>query len=187
MSLEEITQPVEQEVVSSVGQQDLSKDVIFDLLKNQRRRAVIRYLVAADRTVTLAELSDQITARENDIPVERISSKQRKRVYVALYQTHLPKLDRAGVIEYESDRGTVVLTEHASVLQPYLDSAPGAETEGPDWTAFYFGLSITGGGATLGSHLIGLRSLAFQLSLGFSLVFVFVLVSFIYTYYKWNA
>lgn len=44
------------EIASSVGDDDdesLSKDVIFELLKNRRRREVLTYLLEADDTVTL--------------------------------------------------------------------------------------------------------------------------------------
>lgn len=98
-----------------------SKDVIFALLKNSRRRQVIQYISNAGRTVTTAELAEHIALIENDIDIAQLNSRQRKRVYVALYQTHLPKLDTEDIIQYDASRGRVTLTKNIESLQKYLD------------------------------------------------------------------
>jgi DNA-binding transcriptional ArsR family regulator len=119
----------------------LSKDVIFELLKNRRRREVLAYLLEADETVTLGELAEQIAAWENDTDVKALSSDQRKRVYVALYQTHLPKMDDAGIVEYDQDRGLITLADNADLLMMYLDT----DTHQQDrWDRWYALLSIFG-------------------------------------------
>lgn len=105
----------------------LSRDDIFNILRNSRRRAVICHLRTA-RTITLSELAEQIASDECDTSVEQVSSEQRKRVYVSLHQNHLPKMDRKGVVNYDQDRGTVELGDISRVT-PYLssevdDSAP---------------------------------------------------------------
>ncbi|RKD97347.1 DUF7344 domain-containing protein [Halopiger aswanensis] len=130
------------EIASSVGDDDdesLSKDVIFELLKNRRRREVLTYLLEADDTVTLGELAEQIAAWENDTDVNALSSDQRKRVYVALYQTHLPKMDDAGIVEYDQDRGLISLSDNADLLMMYLDT----DTHQQDrWDRWYAGTSV---------------------------------------------
>ncbi|MDG5760912.1 ArsR family transcriptional regulator [Natronococcus sp. A-GB1] len=129
----------------------LSKDVIFELLKNRRRREVLTYLLEADETVTLGELAEQIAAWENDTSVNALSSDQRKRVYVALYQTHLPKMDDAGIVKYDQDRGLITLADNADLLMMYLDT----DTHQQDrWDRWYAVLSLLGisvvAAATLG-------------------------------------
>lgn len=62
-------------------------------------------------------MAEHIAALENDIEVSELSSRQRKSVYVALYQ-YLPKLDRYGVIEYDKQRGTVELRD-TTALDPF--------------------------------------------------------------------
>ncbi len=119
----------------------LSKDVIFELLKNRRRREVLSYLLEADETVTLGELAEQIAAWENDTEVAALSSDQRKRVYVALYQTHLPKMDDAGIVDYDQDRGLITLSDNADLLMMYMDT----DTHHQDrWDRWYALLSVTG-------------------------------------------
>lgn len=142
-------------VADSEEEQRLSKDVIFELLKNRRRREVLAYLLEADDTVTLGELAEQIAAWENDTEVSALSSDQRKRVYVALYQTHLPKMDDAGIVEYDQDRGLISLADNADLLMMYLDT----DTHQQDrWDRWYAGLSVVGAtlvtGAFLGAPLL---------------------------------
>ncbi len=101
---------------------ELSTDETFELLKNARRRAVLQYLLQNGGNAKLSELAEHIAAAENGISVHELSSDQRKRVYIGLYQCHLPKMDNLGVIEYEKNRGTVELQESVGQLLPYLQT-----------------------------------------------------------------
>ena len=137
-------------VADSGEEQRLSKDVIFELLKNRRRREVLAYLLEAEETVTLGELAEQIAAWENDTDVAALSSDQRKRVYVALYQTHLPKMDDAGIVEYDQDRGLISLADNADLLMMYLDT----DTHRQDrWDRWYAVLSVVGAAFVTGAFL----------------------------------
>jgi hypothetical protein len=107
----------------------LAKDTLFDLLKNQRRRDALTYLVANDGRTTLSDMAEHIAAKENDLPVESINSKQRKRVYIGLYQCHLPKLSDAGVVDFDKDRGTIELCDLATQLYPYIDAVDVGDTD----------------------------------------------------------
>lgn len=107
----------------------LSNDVIFELLQVKRRRQVLRYLDDGDGTAEVGALAELIGAQENNKPERALSSNERKRVYIALYQCHLPKMDDAGVIDYTQARGTVELTDTADQLFPYLYLDPGDQTE----------------------------------------------------------
>ncbi|WP_226007318.1 DUF7344 domain-containing protein [Natrinema salinisoli] len=143
-------------VADADGDERLSKDVIFELLKNRRRREVLAYLLEADETVTLGELAEQIAAWENETEVDALSSDQRKRVYVALYQTHLPKMDDAGIVEYDQDRGLISLADNADLLMMYLDT----DTHRQDrWDRWYAGLSVIGA-AFLGAAVLGVPVLS---------------------------
>ena len=85
----------------------LSLDAVYHLLQNQRRRRIIRYLAETDGTATRDEIVGRLAKLEAETEGGHISSQARQRVYVALHQTHLPKLDRADIVEYAPDRGTV--------------------------------------------------------------------------------
>jgi hypothetical protein len=110
----------ESEPDSEVEPEALPLDTVFEMLRNERRRRVLEYLEAEPET-TLSDLAEHIAAQENDTTVRKLSSQQRKRVYVGLYQCHLPKMDGTGIIDFDGDRGDVERTETADQLAPYLD------------------------------------------------------------------
>lgn len=114
---------------------ELPLDDLFSVLRNSRRRRALRYLLTKDdRAATVGELSEYIASIENDTDVTLVTSKQRKRVYIGLYQTHLPKLATLGVIDYERNRGRVLLLDGAEQFEPYL-SVANTETARERWAA----------------------------------------------------
>jgi len=109
------------------------------MLSNQRRRYVLYYLNHHPGTVSLRDLAERIAAWENDIDVDDLEYKQRKRVYTSLHQTHLPKLDEVGIVDYDREEGTIALADRATDLDVYLELV--GEHDVP-WCDFYLGLSI---------------------------------------------
>lgn len=119
---------------------DLSLDLVFEILKNSRRREVLRYLKERRERVTLSELAEHVAAIENDTTVQALSSQQRKRVYVGLYQCHLPKLDDMDVVEFNQSRGHVELGPNAPQLDKYLYMGEEGGQDRP-WYQYYLGIS----------------------------------------------
>lgn len=105
-----------------------SLDTIFEVLKNRRRRLVLRYLKITSESASIGELAEHVAAIENDIEQAELGSQQRKRVYISLYQCHLPKMDDAGAIQFDQNRGTISLTEAADSFYEYLDEMPDQTT-----------------------------------------------------------
>lgn len=101
----------------------LSQDVVFDILSSPRRRYVLYYLRTTDEPVKLTALAEQVAAWENDTAAEKITEQERKRVYVSLYQTHIPRLDEVGVIQYDQDSGEIELSDDAHSIDDYLVSS----------------------------------------------------------------
>jgi hypothetical protein len=85
-------------------------------LNNFRRRQVILLTADATEMPTVSDLAEQIAATENDCPTDQLTAQQRKRVYISLIQTHLKKLDRAGVIHYHEPAKAVAPTEATAPL-----------------------------------------------------------------------
>lgn len=107
----------------------LSKDAIFDILKNRRRRLVLEFL--RDRQAsTLPDVAEHVAALENGKDVGRLTPSERKRVYVGLYQCHVPRLADAGVVDYDAERKTIELRDLSSLLYPYLDLDEGGSPNG---------------------------------------------------------
>lgn len=113
---------------------EIPLDVVFDLLSNERRRHVLRYLHVESPSTTLGALAEYIAAIENDKPESALSSTERKRVYISLYQSHLPKMSSADVIDFDVDRKTVELADNAEYLMRFLpeqvDSPAGERSDG---------------------------------------------------------
>ncbi|KAB1190014.1 hypothetical protein GJR96_17735 [Haloferax sp. MBLA0076] len=107
--------------VSEQEPESLSKDVVFEILKNQRRRDALRYLKENDGEAKLGDMAEFIAAKENDIDIKALSSSQRKRVYIGLYQCHLPKMDSAGIVDFDKNRGDITLLDAAEQLETYLN------------------------------------------------------------------
>lgn len=130
----------------------LSRDEIFTALSNRRRRNVIAYLKQNGDDARVRDIAEQLAAWENDLEIVEVSYKQRKRVYTALHQSHLPKLASNGFIAYEPDRGLVSLTEGSKQLDVYLEVVPKNEIL---WSEYYVGLAVVcgllGGAAAIGT------------------------------------
>lgn len=95
-------------------------DEVFGLLRNRRRRDVLWYLLGADEQASLGDLAETIAARECDKSAARVTSQERKRVYIGLYQGHLPKMDDYGAIAYDQERGTVASGPNFDIFVEYL-------------------------------------------------------------------
>ena len=118
----------------------LTRDQIFEVLSNERRRLILFYLNQQDegKQVSFRELVDQVAAWENGTTVDELRSSERKCVYSALRQSHLPKLQKLGVIEFDHLRGEVILTDAAEDIEVYLEYVPGNDIT---WSQVYVGLS----------------------------------------------
>lgn len=102
------------------AERGLPLDETFEILKNRRRRCVLQYLNETDGPVSLSELAEQIAAWENGKDVRQITSSERKRVYVGLYQCHLPKMAGMDVVSFNKPRGVIERGENADCFEPYL-------------------------------------------------------------------
>lgn len=144
---------------------ELSLDEIFHLLQTNRRRDVIDYLLAEEGPVKMGHLAEVIAAKEHETTVAQLTSTQRQRVYIPLYQTHLPKLDEKGVIDYNKPRGIVRPGDRLDLFQPYLEAANSSDGErsesDPDSlsariTSDYYGAAIGASASLLLASVGGL-------------------------------
>lgn len=86
---------------------ELAVDAVFDAMADQLRRHVIRCLPEEGHAVGLSELAwavAEVEAAESgtDIAPETVTD-----IETSLYHLHVPKLEAAGVVEYDQDRNLV--------------------------------------------------------------------------------
>jgi len=156
----ENTDTTEERPEEAPADSEPSLDVVFDVLRNRRRRLVLRALEEWEGSTTLSELAEHIGGIENDKSPDALNAQERKRVYVGLYQCHLPKMDDAGAIDFDKDRGTVERGEFAETYHAYLHRK--VEVESP-WP-MYYGL-IASAGLVLSVGLIAADGPAMLVSL----------------------
>jgi hypothetical protein len=128
---------------------------IHDVLRNDRRRLTIKCLQeTADGSLSVRELSEQVAALETgeDPPPRNI----RQSVYVSLHQTHLPKLDKLGIIHYDADAKVVDLLDRVREVEVYMEVVP---PYGLSWGEYYFGLGLLGMLTTI-AVLLGVPGIA---------------------------
>lgn len=82
-----------------------STDQLFDALADERRRVVLDSLFESGTPVDVGRLARRVAARERrggegdrGPPADAVH-----RVRVSLHHVHLPKLDDAGLVEYDPD------------------------------------------------------------------------------------
>lgn len=115
----------------------VSSEEIFDLLRNERRRGVIRELCSRAGQMTVRGLSERIAEQETgESPPPRCA---RDSVYNSLIQTHLPKLDEHEVVEYDAGRKTVALDDGADAVTLYLEVV---SPYGITWMSYYRSIAV---------------------------------------------
>lgn len=116
------TEPLAADAATGTEDGELDKDDLFHLLKSSRRRRALRFLLAAEsEPVEMRTVAEAVAAEEYGKPVEALHSDERQRVYITLYQLHLPQLDDAGVIDYNQSRGRITTNPVIEAFDEYLE------------------------------------------------------------------
>jgi len=102
------------------------------ILGNSRRMLMIEYLRKSDGRAELRDMVEYIA--ENEGNTDR---KHRKSVYVSLVQTHIPKLEREGVITFK--HGVITLVRVPDDVTVYMETVKKNDIS---WSSFYIGLSL---------------------------------------------
>lgn len=141
---------------------------IHDVLRNERRRLVLKHLCLNGKYSTLRDLSEAVAEAESgESPAPR---NVRDSVYASLHQTHLPKLDSLGIVDYDIDRKRIELGDRANELTLYTGVVSGY---GFAWYQYYLGVGVV---ALLGIIAAQLLSLPGLVTVGIAAVALAVLV-----------
>lgn len=104
-----------------MSERELTQAELFDVFSNARRRRAVQYLKRQGGGCDLAPLVEQVAAWENDVDRDEVTRTQRRRVYISLYQTHLPMLEDHGIVDWDPDGHRIELLPSEDVFEPYLD------------------------------------------------------------------
>lgn len=95
------TKRIDTEIDSYPSHTDqIDADALYEALSSRRRRQVIRALDDGPRDI--GALARALAAVENDIAPDAVDHDQRKRVFVALHQSHLPRLDDWDIVDWDT-------------------------------------------------------------------------------------
>ncbi|AKB17784.1 MULTISPECIES: hypothetical protein [unclassified Methanosarcina] len=130
------------------NQAQLSKSDIFGVLQNDRRRCVLEILHGQGNQ-SIRSLSEEIARLESG--EEEPKSTVRKSIYVSLLQTHIPKMESLGVVNYDKEQDLVELLPASHDFDIYMETVKKGDIP---WSHFYVGLSVL---ALVGSVTIYLK------------------------------
>ena len=96
-------------------------DETLSLLSDRYRRHVLACLDGQPEPVPIERLTDEVAGREFQQPPDQVSMITRTEIATALHHNHLPKLERAGIIVYDTNDGEVTEIDIDAPLERFLD------------------------------------------------------------------
>lgn len=105
---------------------DENTDRVLRALAARRRRVALSLLRDLG-TLTLADLADELAEREHGTTIDRIPPEKVKTTYMSLYHRHVPKLEAAGLVEYDQERDMVAPTDRLERVSDTLDEFLGGD------------------------------------------------------------
>ncbi|AUX10205.1 hypothetical protein AArcSl_2585 [Halalkaliarchaeum desulfuricum] len=100
-------------------------DTMLELCGDEHRPIILAALAAEERPLTVNDLRGMILTYNHHTPATEASEEMLTEIRVSLHHNHIPKLESAGVIEYDSERQLVEPTEQFDQLQPHLSAILG--------------------------------------------------------------
>lgn len=112
---------------------DESLDALFDGLADSRRRIALSVLGQQYHPISLETLARDVAARESDTPERDVPQDHVDRIIVRLTHAHLPLLEDAGLVDYDTESDLVAYGGHPDLrvrwLEPSFEEVVvGAET-----------------------------------------------------------
>ena len=102
------------------GETDLG--ALFLALSHVHRRRVLQCLWKHGTELTLADVAEEVTAKEAETSLQHIQPETVTRTYLSLYHQHIPQLEEAGLVSYEQENDLVVATSDRETVRSAVDS-----------------------------------------------------------------
>jgi len=104
---------------ASVTETSVSVDDLFDVLARPANRYVLTYLLQSEEPVYAHELVDYILD-QTDAPDGLSDREYRGQIDSRLLHASLPKLEDAGLIDFDERRQRIIETDETAAVLPYL-------------------------------------------------------------------
>lgn len=112
-----------------MSERPIAFDTVLDLCDDRNRRIVLAVLAEERRSLTVNDLRSKILAQSHQRTVSNVSEETRTKIRLSLCHTHVPKLESAGVVEYDPERQLVEPTDRFDRLEPHLSAILEADPE----------------------------------------------------------
>lgn len=103
---------------------------IFESLANCRRRTVVSILLNRDSSLTERELAGLLVETDPGEPDTESISERIRTIHTDLCHVHLPRLESAGLVNWDRVEATVTATDHPAFRDPQFERI--LEAELPD-------------------------------------------------------
>jgi len=123
---------------SNANEDEISRDDLYHVLSNRRRRFVIHALKRKERPVDISELSTYITAWETGVDPGEVDYEDQRSVYGTLKGTHLPNLEENNIISVDTEENVIRPTAKLEKIDIYVEAISSKEIP---WSQYYTGLS----------------------------------------------
>lgn len=90
----------------------LSHNELLDCLNDRRRRQILQVLGNTSESVTERELAEKLVVDSGKESIEDVAEATIEGVRIRLQHVHLPRLDDAGLVNWNEDEETVESTDH---------------------------------------------------------------------------
>lgn len=97
-------------------------NTVLELCGDEHRRIILAVLETEQRPLTVNDLRRTILKYNHHTPVTDASKEVLTDIRASLHHAHIPKLESAGVITYDTERQLVEPTEQFDQLQPHLSA-----------------------------------------------------------------
>lgn len=114
-----MSEPSAESVEGSEAETDAgTRNAVFDVLTDEARCYAIEYLAMETGSVSLDDLVGFVTAASAS---GQGTPQTRERTEIRFHHIHLPKMDAAGLLDYDPDDRTVTPTEKLDAALPLID------------------------------------------------------------------
>lgn len=107
---------------------NISQENLFTALSSERRRNTIEALTEIGEPTSLSKIVDYVAESELDKPIAEINSDERNRIYVSLYQCHVPHLADTNLLNYNEDTKQISASPQTEFARTFIQVANPLET-----------------------------------------------------------
>lgn len=111
--------------------QPIDFDTVLDVCEHKHRRIVLAALADQNQSVTVTDLAKVIVKHNHHMPLTEVDGETVTRIQTTLHHVHLPKLDEAELVEYDSERQLVEPSAQFERGVPHLSAILAADSELP--------------------------------------------------------